>query len=646
MDLLSGRLDGAGPLTTVDPRVVVGITGQEAGEALDPARGAEVANSLGAGRFISGQVVGAAGQVSISARLMVADSLDARPPVVTVEGSADSLFALVDRLATGLLGNMVTGANARIQRTAAQSSGSIQATKEFLRGEQFHRRGQFDSASVAYNRALALDSTFALAHLMKSMNNAYTYDTDDYVASVNALRFSEGLPERDRSLIQAFLHQQGGKLDEAEQEYVAHLTRYPDEVKALVQLASLYQRANPRWARPMDEARSYYERVLTIEPENVPALHNLARLDAAARRYDLLPDRAAALERAAPGLEWSVDVGTMAAWATGDSAAIREFTSDFANQSLLVRLYAIYNALRFSADPMDADRLWMELGGGAVSAETGLPSEVSINADISVSLRMLATLAFGRHDQVRAFLSDPRRQRTATWDIWDAELVVTDLVTVDAAVLEQLLERLTGMDPADRLLSKFEPIHDIFTPAVAALERDVNVAKLLARLGRFEEAWEIQRAIAALPPFVAFESLAQDAAGGLAADLHALSGDRERALEILRGLRYQLPNTATSLSLTGASHARFLRAELEHELGDPELARRLYEGLVGPFNPADKLFLAHSLERLGQIHDAAGRTEDAVFYYEKLVRMWADADDDLVSRREAAARRLEALRGA
>ncbi|HSG09474.1 MAG TPA: hypothetical protein VLA36_14025, partial [Longimicrobiales bacterium] len=617
---------------------------QEPGRTLDPQGGAEVASSLGAGRFIAGQVLGTAGQVSISARLMVVDSLDAGPPAVTVEGSADSLFVLVDRLATGLLEHLVTGANARIQRTAAQSSRSIQATKEFLRGEQFHRRGEFDSASVAYNRALEYDSTFALAHLMKSMNNAYTYDTDDYVAAVNAMRFSEGLPERDRSLIQAFLHQQGGKLEDAQHEFLSHLTRYPDEVKALVQMGYLFWRANPRWARPVDEARPYFERVLAIEPGNVPALHNLAQLDAATRRYDLLPARAAALERVAPGLEWSVDAGTIAAFATGDSAAIQRYTTDFPNQSLLVRLYAVYNALRFSADPMDADRLWLKLGGGAVNEDTGLPSEVSINADISTSLRMITTLAFGRYGQIRAFLADPGRKRTATWDVWDAELVVTDLVSVDDALRERLLQRLLALDPEDRLQTKFEPIHDIFTPEVMALERDVNAAKLLGRLGRRDEAWEIQRRIEGLPPFRAFESLAQDAAGGLAADLHALAGDRARALEILRGLRFQLPNTATSLSITGASHARFLRAELEYELGDPELARRLYEGLVGSFTPSDKLFLASSLERLGQIHDAAGRTEDAIFYYEKLVRMWADADDELVPRREAAARRLEALR--
>ena len=131
---------------------------------------------------------------------------------------------------------------------------------------------------------------------------------------------------------------------------------------------------------------------------------------------------------------------------------------------------------------------------------------------------------------------------------------------------------------------------------------------------------------------------------GLAADLLHLQGEDARALEILRSLRYQLPNTANSLSITMASHARFLRAELEWAMGDPEAARYLYEGLVHTFAPPDKLFLAAAYERLGQIHETAGRVDDAVFYYEKLVRAWDDADPALGPRRDAALARLEALR--
>ncbi len=644
MDLIGGRLDGAGSLRTVDPRAVVSRTAQETNRVMDAVWGAELARDLGAGRFVTGQLVGLGDRVSLSARLHETGSGPDEQPLVTVEGSADSLFVLVDELATNLLQNSLSGANARIQSSAAQSSGSIQATKEFLRGEQFHRRGQFDSASTAYNRALAFDSTFALAHLMKSMNNFNTYDTDDYVAAENALRFSEGLPERDRSLIQAFLDHQGGRLEAAEQRYVAHLKRYPDEVKALLMLGRLYQYSNPRWARPAEQSRPFYERVLELEPENVPSLHNLARLDAGSRHFDSLPARAATLQRVAPGSEWAVDVETMAAFALGDSAAIRDLVETFPEQSLLVRLYAVYNALRFSAEPQDADRLMARQQTGTLNADTGLPDGVTVDTDLSMVLAVMSDLVGGRHEEVRAFLTDPGRSRSPTWDIWDAELVVSDLVPVDSTILKEVLGRVVDVAPGERLRTVFEPLHDIFTPAVAALERDVNVAKLLGRLGRFDEAWEIQRRLADLPPFRAFESLHIDAPSALAADLHYLEGDFQQALEVLRSLPFQLPSTAGSLSITTGSHARHLRAELELELGDPEAARFLFAGLVEGFSPPDKIFLTNAYERLGQIHEAEGRTEDAVYYCEKLVRAWADADAPLFERRETVQARLDALR--
>jgi tetratricopeptide (TPR) repeat protein/tRNA A-37 threonylcarbamoyl transferase component Bud32 len=644
MDLVAGRLDGAGPLRTVDTRAVVGRTGQESDQAMDAARGAELAASLGAGRFVTGQVVGLSGRLSISARMRGVGPSAAEQPLVTVEGGVDSLFTLVDRLAAGLLETSISGANARIQRSAAQSSRSIQATKEFLRGEQFHRHGQFDSASAAYNRALTYDSTFALAHLMKSMNNSYTYDTDDYMAAVNAMRYSDGLPDRDRSLIAAFLDQQSGRETAAAQGYIAHLKRYPDEVKALLQLAVVYTRANPRWGRPMDQASPFFERVLALEPDNVPALHNLGRLDAAARRYDSLLVRSRALDRVAPNSEWAVDVGTMAAFALKDSVALARYTADFAHQSLLVRLYSEYNALRFSDDPRDVERLLARERGGAVNTATGLPAGVAVDSDLSLVIEALYWIATGRYDRVRAFLADSTRSRTATWNVWDAELVASDVVPVDSALLAQVLGRVEADDPHERLRTLFEPLHDIFTPAVMTLERDVSVARLLARQGRFDEAWEIQRRISQMPKFTAFESLREDAAGGLAADIYYHQGDHQKALEVLRTVAYQVPPTATALSITQGSHARFLRAELELERGDPEVARAFYEGLVNDFAPPDKLFLTASYERLGRIHEAAGRTGEAIYYYDRFVKEWVDADSALVPGREAVQRRLEALR--
>lgn len=646
VDLISGKLDGAGALRTVDPRGVVGRIGRRGPETMDAASSAELASSLGAGRFVMGQLVGLPGRVTLSARLLESGAaMEAgNEPLVTVEGSADSLYVLVDRLATGLLANTLSGANARLQRSAAQSSQSLAATREFLRGEQFHRRGQFDSASAAYNRAIVEDSTFALAHLMKSMNNAYTYDTDDYVAAVAAARFSSNLPERDRGIILAFLDQQSGRLESAEQRWIAHLQRYPDEVKALLQLGMIYNRANPRWGRPIEQSRRYFERVLALEPDNVPAVHHLARLDAAARFADSLPMRAAMLERVAPGSEWATDAQMMAMAVAGGDTAMQRIEEDFDTYPLVPQLYAIYSALRFSPDPRAGDRLLARQRAVGASVITGLDADIKIDADFSRLLQIQADLQAGRHGQVRAFLTDPTRRRTPTWDIYDGELVATGLVPVDSAVLAQVLRRVLAVDPEERLRTRFEPLHDIFTPAVAELERDVTAAKLLAMQGRFDDAWAIQRRLAGQPPIPAWESLTEDAARGLAGELHYLAGDNRQALEAFRTQRFQVPQTADALAITGGTAARYRRAELELELGDPEVARALYEGLVASFTPPDKLYLASAYERLGRIHESAGRTSEAIYWYDRFVGAQAGADASLAPGRRAIESRIAALR--
>lgn len=644
VDLVSGKLDGAGELRTVDPRGVVGRVGGRGPETLDAARGAQLATSLGAGRFITGTLVGLPGRVTLSARLLESASATGEEPLVTVEGSADSLFVLVERLAAGLLANTLSGANARLQRSAAQSSRSLEATREFLRGEQFHRRGQFDSASYAYNSAIAADSTFALAHLMKSMNNAYTYDTDDYMAAVAAARLSTELSERDRGIALAFLDQQSGRLASAEQRWIAHLQRYPDEVKALLQLGMLYNRANPRWGRPIEQSRGYFERVLALEPENVPALHHLGRLDGAAGHVDSLPARAALLARVAPGSEWAIEVDMMARVSRADSAELQRISDEFGTYPLVAQLYAMYYALRYSPDPRAGDRLiarQREIGAARV---TGVPEAVELDADFSRQLQVMADLRAGRHDRIRAFLTDPSRRRTPTWDIYDGELVASGLVPVDSALLAQVLRRVQAVDPEERLRTKFEPLHDIFTPAVVVLERDVTAAKLLALQGRFDEAWAIQRRLAAMPPIMAWESLVADAAGGLAGELHFLAGDSRRALDALRELRFQVPQTANSLAITTGSAARYRRAELELEVGDADVARGLYEGIVMSFAPSDKFYLASAYERLGRIHEAAGRADEALRWYQRFVGAWAEADAALVPARRAVEARIEALR--
>lgn len=81
--------------------------------------------------------------------------------------------------------------------------------------------------------------------------------------------------------------------------------------------------------------------------------------------------------------------------------------------------------------------------------------------------------------------------------------------------------------------------------------------------------------------------------------------------------------------------------------GDADSATAAYERYVDTpfFNRLyfDAAFLAFALERLGQLHDEAGRLAKAAEYYARFVELWAEADDELQPRVRAAQARLEAI---
>ncbi len=159
VDILARDLDGAGPLRTVPPSVVLrrweGRSDRPSAEALG--------ERTRAGIVVFGNVV-RRGADSIEIRATVLDrTRDRAEPDLAVAGTEDRIGELADSLGVRilrLLGQRRAIASARHISIGARS---LPALKAFLQGEQFYRRGEMDSALAHYDRAISEDGTFALA---------------------------------------------------------------------------------------------------------------------------------------------------------------------------------------------------------------------------------------------------------------------------------------------------------------------------------------------------------------------------------------------------------------------------------------------------------------------------------------------------
>ncbi len=159
VDVVSRDLDGAGPLRTVAPTIVVR---RWSGRA-DVASAAELGRQTGAGLIVIGHVVSTGGDsVRLSATLF--DAAARRPlSEFVVRDVGERMDRVADSLAIQLLRALGQTRPIGAVRLASIGSTSMPALRAFLRGEQFYRLTDWDSAITYYERAIALDSGFALA---------------------------------------------------------------------------------------------------------------------------------------------------------------------------------------------------------------------------------------------------------------------------------------------------------------------------------------------------------------------------------------------------------------------------------------------------------------------------------------------------
>jgi len=588
VDLISTKLSGTGGLTIVNPRAVISLVRQLDADIADPTTGREIARRCGAGRYITGDIFELGGRIQISTYLH--DSGDQSGPSgqSSAEGAVADLFSIVDGLVAELLTEALGHTTEGVQDLAVATTRSLPALKEYLAGEQLLRDGRYREAAAAYHRAVAADSTFALAYYRKSIAADWT-DAADIRASVDrAFALADKLPQPERNLVTALRLRRHGNSAEAERIYRTILHQYPDEVEALVQLGEILFHENPRVGRQMTEAVEPFQRAADLEPNNLIAQIHLARIYA-------ITDNIDALVRIADHLKL---------------------------------IAADSERARFARDPHAAAEL--------VELRT---------SDDPLLMSMIPTLliARGKIEEFREFMASLQDQRNSAWDLFEAFILTSGAVPHDAEALDTVIDRLRRADPAQLLAASWLPPYLDLTERFGAFERDYFVALGLIQLGRIDEAQRRIDELATAPAFEGLASIHLDAVAGLNAEVLYRAGDESGALELLRSIRCDTPHAATVRAISDGSRWRFLRAELELRLGDASLARNYYLGFDQSWSPWDTYQRPMVYQRLGQIAEGLNQTTEAVVWYERLLYVWKDCDPELVPILEQVRLRRDAL---
>lgn len=312
VDILSRDLDGAGPVRTVPQ--TVGVK-RWRGRA-DRVSAESFGHRTGAGLVVFGSVRKARDTVSLRATVLDLGRKRVGPDL-EVKGDTSDIGDLADSLGVAIL--RVLGRDRPIGsvRRVSIGSRSLPALKAFLSGEQFYRRGRWDSALVYYDQAIAQDSTFTIAYKQMGMTvdwhptNEQSYLVGGIEYFRKAVLLNHGLSPKDSMQIAAdsfyiasvdatnpadlirFTYRWFSTLEEAAR-------RYPEDPEVWYRLGDARFHDTPPLGGVPAQALEAFDHAIAVDSGFAPAYEHTVELAILLNRPDLARQYAAAYLRLDP----------------------------------------------------------------------------------------------------------------------------------------------------------------------------------------------------------------------------------------------------------------------------------------------------------------------------------------------------------
>jgi tetratricopeptide (TPR) repeat protein len=599
VDLLARNLDAVGGVRTVDPRTVLSRWRRAGGAGADLSAALNVGREVGAGSILTGSVVEVGGRVRLDAELRsVAGQALAH---ARVDGPADSLLALVDGLALALLQDVWRSHEPLPNlRLGSLTTNSIDALRSFLDGERLYRLSRWDSAEVAFTRAIQADTGFALAYMRLASvfgwRESYRSQKVRQFGEA-AFRHSDRLSERDRSLLQAYAL--FAQADPAGIDTVSnYLRRYPEDIEARYLLGEALFHGSSLTAVPPESVTAAFDAVLRLDSSLTPALIHPAELALIYRDSAAYARYLAAMERSIGGEDPVGRAALRIVWGPDDAVSDSLFRT--------VTVHAEGNTL-----------------GPARDVWAAAYRDPRANSDGVLQLPITAERVFQPDDQGRLFamlvhsISASGMGRAA-----EGRRLADSLLARDPRMgsIATTFPVLVGITPRSS-------IHDMETGLRARANQPVAslvLAELALAGGDPAEARAVikrARALDSVKTTPVLRSLF-DATEGWA-DL--LEGDTASGINrIAAGL--QQPGVLTVDAPTLPLRLQWALALAARPATRAEGIRRLRYGF-----DLDPSVLPLTFYALGQAYEAEGNRAEAAHFYGSFLRLWDRADPELQS---------------
>ena len=619
-DLLSTNLDGAGELKTVSQQTLLKVISRKPDTQLDTDNSSMISKRMDAGRFVLGNILEAGGRLRINASLYEIDKGSESVATATAEGTPGDLFAMTDNLTAQIIAAVSKKPAERLTRLATRTTNSFVALKAYLEGEKYRTSGRIQDAVIAYQRAVAEDTTFALAYYRMARMAGFSPVKIDVGQTLNsAVRHATRLSERNRLIIEAYSESRQGDFFKAEELYGNIVSLYPDEVDAWVTLANIQWYLAGRSGHSLDAARKSLERAVYYDPNNLPAVPWLwifSVWEGHQARSDSLAERTNAL--VPPHSEKSIQTRAWVAFSKGGAAEQEQIIEEargahsfevWLTSTFFARMPTIHRNPQLFSNTVKFIRLLNEPTRSVQDRYNGYA--------------LVANL----------YLSG------GSWQAARKELVeMVSIKPVDGLQDRALVYLFPFLEVGDSELADLrKEIVDLnYDPIQAPLLRYYFAGLLSARLGDHSLAHSYADSLESHSSSLMTQeqtkrlgAMGVDFALSVRAHVAWNEGDFQKALDLLDQGEPEkwwpfMPRRAFEVQ----TFERYMRAELLKSLGRYEEALRWYASL-GIGASMEFFYIPVSHFRQAEVYEQLGQLDEAAERYSKFIEMWKDCDAEL-----------------
>ena len=240
------------------------------------------AKSIGASTVLSGSFYKMGDKIRIDARL---EEVESGKILLGEKVVGEDPFVLVDSLTDKIAQSLnIQLAMADKKDVASYTSSSPEAYKHYILGMEKFSLNLLDEAIEEFEKALDIDSTFAMAYMRIGMANTFKGRNQAGIPFfVKAQELQDKLPIKDKNLLDIYVDTWlTNKFDDAFIKLKTFVRSYPDDKEARV----IYAMFLDELGNARKEAIAQLDTVLMLDPKFPMGLHNLSRLYALDGDYE------------------------------------------------------------------------------------------------------------------------------------------------------------------------------------------------------------------------------------------------------------------------------------------------------------------------------------------------------------------------